>query len=148
MGKISVFKFKINDGVDENEVKALLESYLSSRGFAWNSELNYYSTGQPSKEEKAKNMALSIGVSLASAAVGGTFGHVFSRIEYGFEYFISAQELIIKAYLVVKGKKKFIHSTFNNPPAADTYYSDLRNVLFKALAEMGVEQTEKEVEKE
>ena len=29
MGKISVFKFRLGDSADENEVKALIESYLA-----------------------------------------------------------------------------------------------------------------------
>lgn len=148
MGKISVFKFRLGDGTDENEVKALIESYLASRGLNYDRAANVYTTGAPTKEENAKNLAKSIGVSLASAALGGTFGHVYAKIEHCFDYQLAGKELVIKAYLNVKGKKHFIHSTFNNSAAASNYYNDLRNVLFKALAEKGVEQIGKEVEKD
>ena len=149
MGKISVFKFKLGENTDENAVKELLEQYLASRGFNYSEEASVYSTGAPTKEENAKNMAKSMAVSLASAAVGGTFGHVYSRVEHCLDYQLDGKDLTLKAYLNVKGKKKvFIHSTFNNSPAASNYYNDLKNVLFKALGELGVEQTGKEIEKD
>lgn len=147
MGKISVFKFNLNSA-DENEIKEMIEGYLASRGFYYDAETNSYSTGAPTKEETAKNLAKSVGVSLASAALGGTFGHVYTKIDHRFEYQINAAELIIKAYLNIKGNKKFIHSTFNNSAAGSNYYTDLKIALFKTLAEKGVEQTAKEVEKE
>ena len=140
MGKISVFKFRLGDSADENEVKALIESYLASRGLNFDSVANVYTTGAPTKEENMKNLAKSVAVSLASAAIGGTFGHVYSKIEHCLEYQLAGNELVIKAYLNVKGKKHFIHSTFNNSPAGSNYYSDLRNVMFKALAEKGVDE--------
>ena len=147
MGKISVFKFKMN-GADESEIKAIIESYLASRGFSYDAEAHAYSTGTPTKEETAKNIAKGVGVSLVSAALGGTFGHVYSKVDHRMEYQLNGVELIIKAYLYVKGKKIFIHSMFNNSAAASNYYSDLKMSLFKALEEKGVEQTAKEVEKE
>ena len=148
MGKISVFRFRLGDGTDENEVKDIIERYLASRGLHYDSTAGVYTTGAPTKEETAKNIAKSVAVSLASAAVGGTFGHVYTKTEHCFAYWLDRRELVVKAFLNVRGKKYFIHSTFNNSAAGANYYSDLKNFLFRALAEKGVEQTGKEVEKD
>lgn len=146
MEKLSVFKFSL-DSAKPEKIKEIIESYIKSRGMAYDDKMKCYRTGGDEKETHRKNLAKSIGVSLASAALGGTFAHSYISVAFGFEYQINGKELIIKAYQIYKGKRRFIHSTFNNTPAGTSYYTDLRNSLFKALAENGTELAGKEVEK-
>ena len=150
MSKISVFKFNINDTSEMSieTTKKIIMEYLSLRGFFFNNEKMCYTTGEPNKMDEAKNIALSIGASVAATAVTGGRVTTINTVQRGFEYNILNNTLIIKAYLINNklNSKSFIHSTFNNSPAGASYYSDLQVNLFKNLATNNVLLTSTEVE--
>ncbi|MBQ6323912.1 MAG: hypothetical protein IJI22_03665 [Bacilli bacterium] len=149
MSKKSIFKFRLNNPEQEsNIVNQIINNYLNSRGFFYNSEKSCYTTGTPTKEENISNAALSAGVSIAATAItGNAVGISYNKIERGFEYKMNGNELIIKAYLITKNGTSFIHSTFNNSQAGAIYYGDLKNNLFKQLANNNIQLASKEVEK-
>ena len=149
MSKKSIFKFKLNNTEQEaNILNQIINNYLGTRGFFYNSEKSCYTTGTPTKEENISNAALSVASSIAATAItGNVVGISYNKIERGFEYKVNNNELIIKAYLITKNGTSFIHSTFNNSPAASSYYGDLKNNLFKQLANNNIQLTSKEIEK-
>ena len=149
MSKVSVFKFNIiNNEQNINNINTIIQNYLSSRGFFYNNEKGCYTTGTPTKRDDATNVALSAGVSVASAVLtGGQFGStVFYSVQHGFEYYIKENQLIIKACIINKNAKSFIHSTFNNSKAGARYYGDLQGSLFKELKNSNITLQSKEVE--
>lgn len=137
MSKISIFKYNLNGQNSDNITNIILE-YLSSRGFIFDQEKNFYVTGKPNNT--ANDIATSVGLSVAASLVTGGTAITIVGIQRGFEFYINGNDLIIKAYLYnAKNKsKQMIHSTFNNSRAAALYYVDLKNALFNRLKESNI----------
>lgn len=149
MGKISVFKFNINnDEKIKNNVNDIINKYLISRGLLYDSENSCYTTRKPTKKEKDKNATISMGVSIAATILGGGYiSAIIYSVQHAFEYKFTNDQLIIKAYLIDEyGFKSYIHSSFNNTKAGALYYSDLKHYLFKELENNNVILVSKEVE--
>lgn len=148
MSKVSVFRFKINNTEEIDKINQIIDNYLNARRMFYDNEKQCYMTAKPTKQDNIKNAALSTGVSVvASVLTGGVAVFSYNAIQHGFEYQINGNELVIKAYLIVKNAKKFIHSIFNNSQAGARYYGDLQGTLFKELKNNNVLLTSKEVEK-
>ena len=133
MSKISVFKFNLN-GQNKDNIENIILNYLSSRGFYFNQEKQFYVTGKPA--DTANNVAASIALSAATSILTGSArGVAITGVQRGFEYKFEEDNLIIKAYLynAKYGSKNMIHSTLNNSQMGTLYNADLKNSLFQNL---------------
>lgn len=154
MGKISVFKFNINNANNtqynnNNYVANIIYSYLNSRGLLYNNERNCFCDAQPTKKDEARTVAANIGIGLVGALFGTMVIPVTTLFQHGFEFQIVGNELIIKAYTInYKHNVRYaIHNTFNSNQSSITYYNDLRYNLFRALEQNGIMLVSKETEK-
>ena len=139
MSKMSVFKFSINnDQQTVSIINQIMNSYLGSRGFAYDSMLNCFATGNSTQRSDAANMALSVGASALTSAVTGGTAIAFYNVRRGLEYYIDNNVLTIKAFLITKDGRQMIHSVLNNSKAGAMYLGDLKGGLFKALRDNGI----------
>ncbi len=138
MSKISVFRFNIS-GAEQKEVANTILGYLKSRYFFYDTDYGCFRTGKPSNTQKATDTIGSLGASVVTTLFSGMSTVLVSyHVVYGFEYTIDNSQLVIKAYILGKKGKSYIHSTFNQSKEASRYYNDLKQVLFKALEKQGV----------
>ncbi len=139
MSKISVFKFNINgDNQTVSIINQIMNSYLGSRGYAYDNTQNCFATGDSTQRSDAANVALSVGASVLASAVTGGTAVAFYNVRRGLEYYIDNNVLTIKAFLITKDGRQMIHSTLNNSRAGASYLGDLKGSLFKALADNGI----------
>ena len=137
MGKISVFKF-INNNTDV-DASIIISDFLKNNGFSFNPERNCYTTMEPTKIDRARDIATSAVLTAASTLAGGG-AMVVSSVQKALEYRIEGNIIYIKAYIINTKMNTVqpIHSAMNSSNAGIYYYNDLRNKLFKKLQDNNI----------
>lgn len=142
MSRISVFKFGIDEYTKTELVKDIVNQYLEDNHFNYDSEKMYYIAHQSGKTY----MPISGPPNTNTRYMGL---HIRYTGHWGFKFDITNNELLIKAFVINPLMKAtdYIHSKYNNSPAGQNYYANIKDGLFQALNEHDIPMLSKEIEK-
>lgn len=138
MSKLTVYKFNTNNQAEM--AYNIVNSYLNSRGFYYDNELNASITGKPNKDEAKKNAFISFIISIFTVLLAGRAVYTVNNNEYwGTQYFIDNDGILtMKLFMITFFGKKKIGGRFK---------SDINKTLFNEFKNRGIVEISKETEK-